>query len=1015
MPPPCSIDAMDLHISIVPHTHWDREWYSSYQRFRMRLVGVVDSVLDIMEGDPGYAAFLMDGQMAMVDDYLEVRPGNEERIRSLALAGRITLGPWYVLADEFLVSGEALVRNLQLGMERAASFGGAMQIGYLPDMFGHIAQMPQILRLAGFGTAIVWRGVPSSVTTTTFTWESPDGSAVEAEYLLEGYSNGVHLPEDPGVLLGRLRETAVRFHDAIDGHLLVMNGSDHEPPQHHLAATVQEAQALLGDPDERRRWGALGFDHVTLAVESLPAALSRSTATAASGLGRSELPGPRTHRGELRSGARANLLMGVASNHVDVKVAADQTFMELERRAEPYAALYLPDGEWPERLFEIAWKYAIWNEAHDSICACSVDEVVDTVNGRFREATEIAKGISEQSLARLAGNLAISGPTVVNPSARRRSAMVEVLIPASGPAPEGVQVLHETAAIPGPLTFSAETVAHVLPMLQSPKIMDDWVQEITMDLVHSSEHTAPSEHAQPSERTPPSGRTPPYIEVHVTLGPSEKVGLQVDAAKQHLATLIAENPGTVVNVHLDRKPHRRVLALAGDVPGFGWKAFEPAPLESPVAVIEGPGGTVMSNGIVEIIVDPESGTWSVDGISGFGRLVDSGDAGDSYNYSPPPADSLVDTPDAVEVSVVERGPVRATVQIDAMFTWPEALDPSCSKRTGSARVAVVTLLELRAGDRLLRVTTSFVNPARDHRLRVHFPLPSPARCSVAGDAFGQVERGLDAEGRSEEVGLPTFPSRGFVSAGGLTLAHQGLCEYELIEIADSGPRRTTLAPRQEAGRPAAQAKAEGQRMAGAQLQVAMVPDRQLGATEGAARTVGTKVGMTGGQARSLAITLLRATGMLSRLGMRYRPLPAGPLTPVAGLQLLGKEIVARYALSTKYSNPYELAEDAFSELDAVDSEGGGALPASGSALEVRLGTAEISSLRRHAHAVELRVFNPAGSPTTIELPGLPGSIVNLAGSTVAPFDGSCVLSPYEIATIRLDANPVSRRDEGSAD
>ena len=104
---------------------------------------------------------MLDGQMAVVDDYLEVRPEAEERLRALAAAGRVSMGPWYILMDEFLASGETIVRNLQMGLERGAAFGGVMDVGYLPDMFGHIAQMPQILRLAGFRDAVVWRGVPS--------------------------------------------------------------------------------------------------------------------------------------------------------------------------------------------------------------------------------------------------------------------------------------------------------------------------------------------------------------------------------------------------------------------------------------------------------------------------------------------------------------------------------------------------------------------------------------------------------------------------------------------------------------------------------------------------------------------------------------------------------------------------------------------------------------------------------------------------------------------------------------
>ena len=184
-------------MSIVPHTHWDREWYSPFQKFRMRLVDMLDAFLPALEADASYSHFLLDGQMAVVDDYLEVRPDAAPVLRRLASEGRLAMGPWYTLPDEFLVSGETVIRNLQTGIARAAEFGGAMDVGYLPDMFGHISQMPQIFRLFGFEHAVVWRGVPATVDRTAFLWSSPDGSTVRAEYLWHGYGNGARSRTTP--------------------------------------------------------------------------------------------------------------------------------------------------------------------------------------------------------------------------------------------------------------------------------------------------------------------------------------------------------------------------------------------------------------------------------------------------------------------------------------------------------------------------------------------------------------------------------------------------------------------------------------------------------------------------------------------------------------------------------------------------------------------------------------------------------------------------------------------------
>ena len=174
-----------------------------------RLVELLDTFLPGFDADPSYRHFLLDGQMAVVDDYLTVRPEAHDTLVRLAASGRLAVGPWYILMDEFLVSAETIIRTLQLGIERAAAFGGAMAVGYLPDMFGHIAQMPQLLQSAGLDQAVVWRGVPSAVDRTGFWWHSPDGSTVRAEYLRVGYGNGAAMPDDAKALVRR-----VAAHDA---------------------------------------------------------------------------------------------------------------------------------------------------------------------------------------------------------------------------------------------------------------------------------------------------------------------------------------------------------------------------------------------------------------------------------------------------------------------------------------------------------------------------------------------------------------------------------------------------------------------------------------------------------------------------------------------------------------------------------------------------------------------------------------------------------------------------------
>jgi hypothetical protein len=881
-------------IAIVPHTHWDREWYESYQEFRLNLVDMLDTLLPLLESDASYPYFMLDGQMAVVDDYLEVRPEAEPRLRALAAAGRISMGPWYILMDEFLSSGETIIRNLEMGIVRGAAFGGVMDVGYLPDMFGHIAQMPQILRQAGFAHAVVWRGVPSAVTKDAFVWEAPDGSAVRAEYLPVGYGNGAALPDDAKALVRRTADLVKEIEPFLIDDLLCMNGSDHLFPQPWLGRVVAEANDLQDD---------LVFE-----VTSLPRYLADAPTE-----------GLEHWKGELRSGFRSNMLMGVTSNRVDVKRMGARAARALERRAEPLAALFQTPAQWPARLLALAWKEMVRNSAHDSICACSIDDVVDAVLHRYAEARTIATGLADRAVTSFARSLAEPGTYVLNPAPRARAGVVELVVGAEEPPSGDVQVVSERTGLPGSMVLDATTVRTVLGMLQGPKIDNDaWVHDIGIEEDDEGLH------------------------ITVTVGAEERPNVPIAEAKQDVYARLGAKPDTIVHISLNQPPIRRIVARVTSVLGYGWQPFAPAALAHPVEARQQDGTVALSNGLLTVEVDAALGTFSLNERPGYGRLVDGGDLGDSYNYSPPRRDVLVDTPVSVSVRVVEPGPVRARATITAVYVWPDHVDGSSQERVGEHQVEVETLLELRADEPVLRVATSFVNPGRDHRVRVHLPLPEPARTSEAESAFAVVERGLTAEGRADEFGLPTAPADRFVSAGGLTVVHDGVTEYELVDIAPG-------------------------------------PDGDAAAT--------------------IALTVLRATGMLSRLGMAYRPFPAGPLTPVEGLQMTGKRITLAYALALGHDDAYALADDVLLPFEIVSAPGGGARPASGSALGIE--GAQVSAVRRVGGVLEVRVFNPTPRKSRVTLPGHSGWLVNLRGYPEAPFEGSFDLRPFGIATARL--------------
>src|SRR3989442_3361634 len=147
-----------LIFHLIPHTHWDREWYLPRAAFQARLVPALDDLLERLQADPGYRSFLLDGQTVLVADYLSARPEREAELKTLVKTGRLQLGPWYVLTDELIPSGEALVRNLQLGAADAQRFGGRLDVLYSPDAIGHPAVAPTLAREFGIRAGVVWRG-----------------------------------------------------------------------------------------------------------------------------------------------------------------------------------------------------------------------------------------------------------------------------------------------------------------------------------------------------------------------------------------------------------------------------------------------------------------------------------------------------------------------------------------------------------------------------------------------------------------------------------------------------------------------------------------------------------------------------------------------------------------------------------------------------------------------------------------------------------------------------------------
>ena len=313
-------------VSVVPHTHWDREWYAPFQRFRLQLVDLLDDLLPRLEADPSFRHFLLDGQMAVVDDYLEIRPEAEATAARPGHVRSAGHGPLVHAARR--VPGVGRDPGAQPAARACAGrppSAAPWTSATCPTCSATSPRCPRSWPASASSTPSCGGACRPRSTAAAFWWEAPDGTTVRAEYLPDGYGNGARVPDDAKELLDLvdgLRQPPTTT--CWPGPILWMVGTDHLTPRPWLGRVVLEANELQDDYE--------------LVIRSLAEHV-------ADGPDR----GPAPWTGELRSGARANLLMGVASNRIDVKQAAARAERALERVAEPLAALFQPADDWPRR------------------------------------------------------------------------------------------------------------------------------------------------------------------------------------------------------------------------------------------------------------------------------------------------------------------------------------------------------------------------------------------------------------------------------------------------------------------------------------------------------------------------------------------------------------------------------------------------------------------------------------------------------------------------------------------
>ncbi|SDW83760.1 alpha-mannosidase [Nitrosomonas communis] len=785
-------------IHVISHAHWDREWYRTFQQFRLRLVHLVDGLLDLLAKDDNYKHFMLDGQTIVLDDYLLMRPEAEAILKKNIRKERILIGPWHILPDMFLVSPEAHIRNLLAGAREARKFGQKMRIGYLPDSFGHIGQMPQILRGFGIDNACVWRGLDDQP--AEFWWQAPDGSRVLMMYLRDSYSNGAGLNADnPAQFTEQIKQAADSLapHSVLS-HLLVMYGTDHMEPPAGTSKAIQAANEYLN---------AYCAIH-----SSLPAYLKEMQTQIAEQ--KLQLP---VVTGELRSCKRSPLLPGVLSARMWIKQRNHTCENLLEKWAEPlsvFASLMKLVNK-PAPLVRQAWQLLMECHPHDSICGCSIDQVHEEMKTRFDQVEQIGEEITKQNIDALA--------SVINTEQE-----------SSSPGPKLSAIIAFN-----PLSFPRTDVVSASMVL--PANISDF------EIVDEAGNRVPHQSA--------SEKITDLINVHVS---REKLGsllglahegrisnlavqavhFEREGATMHIEAIFAENKPPEVGVwnkgmmalrefvhdasieifhiHARSPQSTDITFVVNDVPALGWKTFylcakqnnlpeikvspamrSLAPLVSlplvqkliarlsrrtchPPYVIEN------THFVVELELSERTLTitdkTTAKKYRGLHRFVDSGDCGDEYNFSPPLLDSTQDLPALCEVNIV-RGAVQQVITVSLEMNIPARLNADRKSRSSErVKLPITTTITLINGVPRVDIHTRVNNAAKDHRLRVHFPFSTEIEFAQFDGHFEIVKRKIGIplhDAAWVEEPRPEAPQRAFTSAVDMSIANRGLPEVEV--------------------------------------------------------------------------------------------------------------------------------------------------------------------------------------------------------------------------------------------
>ncbi len=668
-----------IEIHYVASTHWDREWYLPFQGFRYRLVKLVDQLIDLLETNADYKYFVFDGQSVALDDYLEVRPENRERLGSLIREGRILVGPWYTMPDERILGGESLIRNLMRGFAGARSWGvEPMRYGYVCDIFGHIAQMPQIFAGMGIGYALLGRGTNEHTHPAHFVWRAPDGSEVVTfkEQDAAGYGAGRHIWQAAGGATGEGFDRkavleaarALREKEATRSDVPVqlwLDGLDHQRPGPRIPDALEAIRKDMPDAE-------VVFSTLPIFAEAVEKH-------------RAKLP---VIEGELIDVAKAEggynyLISHCLSSYYPMKQANDRCQTALEKWAEPLMAWAGVTAEAPAArgFLDVAWRFLIQNHPHDSICGCSIDQVHKDTEYRYDQCRLIADEVARDCM--------------------------EALAPRADESPSG------QGAPPKPLTLSVFSPSPVAAK-RVVTVEFDYPREYTKrGLRGFSDDLIPVFDLLDSE-----GRRLDY-QLHGYLAGDDCVALpawgrEVSRTVKVRASFEAAFDGICAK-------NFRVVPRASAYRDLGTQLTGPRTMENEHLRV-----SANADGTIDLASKADGREWKE-----LCVFEDTGEMGDGwYHIRPINNQTFLSTGFPTGVSVKEDGTFVTTLRIEKTMMLPSGLDWATMRRKDErAAVRLAFDVTLRKGGPWVECAAVLDNTVTDHRLRVLLTT------GVAGDEY----------------------------------------------------------------------------------------------------------------------------------------------------------------------------------------------------------------------------------------------------------------------------------------